>query len=140
MAIPSPDSRYDELLGLIYQGPLEERPWQSALPLLRKLFDAQVASLVLRPPSSEDRGAILNCVRPEPGHSGDDLADPEAWQAASYREEFFSLDPFVNLPLDKVVSLEDMLPDEELVGSEYYRQYLEPVDLFRLMVQQSPKH
>ncbi|RLQ21478.1 helix-turn-helix transcriptional regulator [Seongchinamella sediminis] len=133
MAPPFPHPRYDELLGLIYQGPLEDRPWQSALPLLRVLFDAQVASLVLRPPSAEDRGAILNCVRPEPGHIGDDLADPEAWQAASYREEFFSLDPFVNLPPDKVVSLEDVLSDEELVASEYYRQYLEPVGLFRIL-------
>lgn len=133
MAIPFPDPRYDELLGLVYQGPLEERPWQSALPLLRQLFDAQVASLVLRPPSAEDRGAILNCVRPEPGHSGDGIADPEDWQAASYREEFFSLDPFVNLPPDQVVSLEDMLTDAELVASEYYRQYLEPVGLFRIL-------
>ena len=128
-----PDSRYDQLLGLIYQGPLEGSPWQSALPLLREILDAQVASLVLRPPSAEDRGAILNCVRPEPGDSDDGLADPDAWQAAAYREEFFSLDPFVNLPTDKVVALEDMLPDEELVNSEYYRQYLEPVNLFRIL-------
>ncbi len=133
MKNPLPDSRYDQLLGLIYQGPLEARPWQSALPLMRELLDAQVASLVLRPPSAEDRGAILNCVRPQPGDSDSGLADPDAWQAASYREEFFSLDPFVNLPADKVVALEDMIPDTELVNSEYYRQYLEPVDLFRIL-------
>ncbi len=114
MTAGSPDLSYDDLLGLIYEGPLEDRPWQSALPQLRKMLDAQVASLVVRPPSDEDQGAILNSVRPEPGDTDDTLADPNAWQAASYQEEFFSLDPFVNLPLDKVVALEDVLSDKEL--------------------------
>jgi len=60
MTAGSPDLSYDDLLGLIYEGPLEDRPWQSALPQLRKMLDAQVASLVVRPPSDEDQGAILN--------------------------------------------------------------------------------
>ena len=130
--LPAP--RYDELVGLIYQGPLEARPWQSALPMLRELLDAQVASLVLRPPSEQDRGAILNCVRPEPGATDSDgLADPDAWQSAAYQEEFFTLDPFVNLPTDEVVALADMLTDEQLVESDYYRHYLQPVGLFHIL-------
>ena len=133
MTAGSPDLSYDDLLGLIYEGPLEDRPWQSALPQLRKMLDAQVASLVVRPPSDEDQGAILNSVRPEPGDTDDTLADPNAWQAASYQEEFFSLDPFVNLPLDKVVALEDVLSDKELEESDYYRHYLQPVGLFHIL-------
>lgn len=133
MTAESPDLSYDDLLGLIYEGPLEDRPWQSALPQLRKMLDAQVASLVVRPPSDEDQGAILNSVRPEPGDTDDTLADPNAWQAASYQEEFFSLDPFVNLPLDKVVALEDVLSDKELEESDYYRHYLQPVGLFHIL-------
>ncbi|WP_188109609.1 helix-turn-helix transcriptional regulator [Pseudohalioglobus sediminis] len=127
------DPRYDELVGLIYQGALEPRPWQSALPRLRGVLDAQVASLVLRPPSEQDRGAILNCVRPEPGDVEDTLADPDAWQSAAYQEEFFTLDPFINLPQDQVVALSDMLTEQELLASEYYRQYLEPVGLFHIL-------
>jgi len=133
MTAGSPDLSYDDLLGLIYEGPLEDRPWQSALPQLRKMLDAQVASLIVRPPSDEDQGAILNSVRPEPGDTDDTLADPNAWQAASYQEEFFSLDPFVNLPLDKVVALEDVLSDKELEESDYYRHYLQPVGLFHIL-------
>ncbi|PLW68118.1 helix-turn-helix transcriptional regulator [Pseudohalioglobus lutimaris] len=128
-----PHPRYDELVGLIYEGPLEQRPWQSALPLLRELLDAQVASLVLRPPSEQDRGAILNCVRPAAGDRSDGLADPDAWQSAAYQKEFFILDPFVNLPTDEVVSLADMLTDDELVNSDYYHHYLEPVELFHIL-------
>ena len=125
----------DGLLGLIYQGPLEEQPWQSALPALREALDAQVVSLVLRPPSDHDRGAIINCVRPDPQQlqSATALADPGDWEASAYREQFFALDPFVNLPLDEVVALEDILPDAQLMASDYYLHYLEPINLFRIL-------
>ncbi len=126
-------ANYDELIGAVYEGALQSHPWQNALPLLRELFDAQVASLVLRPPSAQDRGVILNCVRPAPGDDAEDLADPDAWQSAAYQEEFFTLDPFVNLPRDQVVSLADMLSDEELLASDYYRHYLEPVGLYHIL-------
>ncbi len=130
-----PDKEYDDLVGLIYQGALEDQPWQSALPALRAAMDAQAASLILRPPTEDDQGVILNCVRPDAQPSGADtpLADPNDWQATAYREQFFSLDPFVNLPLDKVITLEDLLPDRDLVATDYYLHYLEPIGLFRIL-------
>ena len=129
------DDHFNQLVGLIYQGALEEQPWQSALPALREALDAQVVSLVLRPPTADDQGVILNCVRPEPNliTVDESLADPNDWEVSAYREQFFSLDPFVNLPLDKVIALEDILPDKALVTSDYYLHYLKPIDLFRIL-------
>lgn len=129
------DPQYDRLIGLVYAGALETQPWQSALPTLREAFDAQVVSLVLRPPSDGDQGVILNCVRPEENPAADNvsLADPNDWEVTAYREQFFSLDPFVNLPLDKVIALADLLPDEALVESDYYQHYLQPIGLFRIL-------
>jgi len=129
------DSEYDHLLAHLYQGALDAQPWQSALPALRRALDAQVVSLILRPPSVDDQGVILNCVRPESGHDDEDtgLADPGDWQASAYREQFFALDPFVDLPRDQVVTLEDLLPDEALRKSDYYLHYLEPIGLFRIL-------
>jgi len=129
---------YDELVGLIYQGALETQPWQSALPALREALDAQVVSLILRPPSRDDQGVILNCVRPESlpepeDSSGTSLADPNDWEVSAYREQFFSLDPFIDLPLDRVIALEDILSDKALVSSDYYLHYLEPIGLFRIL-------
>jgi len=120
---------------LIYQGALDPKPWESALPALREAFDAQVASLVLRPPAEGDSGVILNSLRPtDNGTSGETkIADPGDWQLSAYREEFFSLDPFVNLPPGRVIALEDLLPDEQLVASDYYQYYLQPIDLFRIL-------
>ena len=129
------ESDFSELIGLLYQGALETQPWQSALPALREALDAQVVSLVLRPPSADDQGVILNCVRQEQSsHSSNvTLADPNDWQVSAYREQFFSLDPFVSLPLGKVVALEDILPDKDLVTSDYYLHYLKPINLFRIL-------
>jgi len=129
------DNTFSHLVGLIYQGALEEQPWQSALPALREALDAQVVSLILRPPSAGDLGVILNCVRPDQDRRSDKvaLADPNDWEVSAYREQFFSLDPFVNLPLDKVIALEDILPDKDLVQSDYYLHYLEPIGLFRIL-------
>lgn len=129
------DRNYDRLVGLIYRGALETQPWQSALPALREALDAQVASLVLRPPSENDRGVILNSLRPDPecGESDVHLADPNDWEVTAYREQFFALDPFVNLPVDRVVALEDILPDDKLTRSDYYLHYLQPSGLFRIL-------
>lgn len=124
---------YDRLVGLIYEGPLEAQPWQSALPALRDFLDVQVVSLVLRPPSAEDPGVILNSIRPEPGAEDVILASPDDWELTAYRDQFFSLDPFVNLPLNQVTALSDMLDDEELARSDYYRQYLQPIGLFQIL-------
>ena len=129
------ETDYDLLVDLLYEGALDANPWQRALPALRQSFDAQVVSLVLRPPSDVDGGVILNCVRPAPGHEldGDSLADPSDWEARAYREQFFALDPFVNLPQDKIVALEDILSDKDLVASDYYQHYLQPTGLFRIL-------
>jgi DNA-binding CsgD family transcriptional regulator/PAS domain-containing protein len=128
-------STYDHLVGLIYQGALEQQPWQSTLPALREAFNAQVASLILRPPSTDDQGFIINSVRPEKDHSEDEkqIADPDDWQVNAYKEQFFSLDPFINLPVDRVITLDEILSDSELTRSDYYLHYLEPIDLFRII-------
>lgn len=136
-AVAAMPARYEELVTAIYRGPLESQPWSSALPLLRELMDSHVVSLVLRPPAEDDRGVILNSVRPTHGQvsarpqaSQPDTAD---WEVTAYREQFFALDPFVNLPVDKVVALADILDDEALVASDYYEHYLRPAGLFRIL-------
>ena len=125
--------QYDRLVNLLYEGALEQQPWQGALPALREALDSQVVSLVLRPPSESDRGAILNSVRSRGDGTGRPLADPNDWEVTAYREQFFSLDPFVNLPPDKVIALADILSDRELMTSDYYLHDLEPIGVFRIL-------
>ena len=126
-------SDLERLIGLIYEGALEARPWQSALPILRETLDAQVASLILRPPAEGDKGVILNSLRPASEGGFEQQAKADDWQLTIYREQFFALDPFLNLPPGRVICLEDILPDSELVTSDYYLHYLQPIDLFRIL-------
>jgi DNA-binding CsgD family transcriptional regulator len=90
----------------------------------------------LRPPATGDQGLILNCVRPQ--NSGDDtltlqLADPNDWETIAYKEQFFALDPFINLAPGAVVTLDQLLPREALEQSEYYLAYLKPAGVFHIM-------
>ena len=124
---------YDQLISQIYQGSLEETPWQSFLPLLRQAMDAQVVSLILRPPTAGDKGVILNCRRGENGDVNEQLADQDDWEATHYREQFFALDPFVDLPAGKVVTQQELVPDEDLLQSAYYRDYLRPIGIFHIL-------
>ena len=127
---PDPDS-FDALVHLVYEGALQEKPWRDFLPALRRAFDVQVVSLVLRPPAEGDRGVILNCQRSADGE--DNLADPSDWEAQTYQEQFFAIDPFVNLPPGKVVTQQELVPDEELRDTEYYLNYLKPIGLFHIL-------
>lgn len=128
----SPD--YNQLISAIYQGPLETIPWQGFLPLLCQQMKAMAVSLALRPPANDDAGLLLNYRRPEPGSAPTfDLADPSDWPASAYREYFFALDPFVNLPDGKVVTLAELLPAEKMAASEYYSQYLKPAGVFHII-------
>jgi DNA-binding CsgD family transcriptional regulator len=122
----------DRLIGLVYQGTLEKKPWQSFLPQLRVDMDAYVVSLVLRPPAAGDKGLILNCRQDDDNHTAH-LADPNDWEAMAYQEQFFAIDPFVNLPPEQIVTQQELIPDEELLQSEYYRNYLQPIGLFHIL-------
>lgn len=129
--------QYDALIYALYQGISEETPWQSFLPLLRDLLDARVVSLVLRPPAAGDKGVILNCLRPEEGDSQDVrmqlLADPNDWQSQAYQEQFFALDPFINLAEGQITSLAELMPGDALVKSEFYQQYLKPIGVHHIL-------
>jgi DNA-binding CsgD family transcriptional regulator len=129
--LPLTPEELEALIELVYEGPLQDKPWRSFLPALRRAMDAQVVSLVLRPPAAGDRGVILNCQRGEDDE--DELADPSDWEAIHYQEQFFALDPFVNLPPGKVVTQQELVPDKELLASEYYLNYLKPIGLLHIL-------
>ncbi|MEH6550480.1 MAG: helix-turn-helix transcriptional regulator [Pseudomonadales bacterium] len=103
----------DQLLGSIYEGPLEERPWQAFLRLVRGYLNADIAALFLQPPSPQGRLVML-------------LDGGRSEGVASYAEGLFSLDPFVDLPAGEIVTLREFVPQKSLLESEFYRLSLAP--------------
>jgi DNA-binding CsgD family transcriptional regulator/PAS domain-containing protein len=52
---------------------------------------------------------------------------------ASYNQHFFTLDPFVDLPNRQVVTIAEFLSDDAWLNSEFYKNFLEPVDVFHIL-------
>lgn len=115
-----PDSAFSDLLGLIYEGPLESVPWQGFLARFREVMDAAVTTLVLRPPSEHSGGVMLN-----EGGALDVIA--------SYNERLHALDPFVDLPTGQVVSLQEFIGTDELLSSDFYRLTMQPAGLWDIL-------
>lgn len=107
------DDQFNQLLGAVYQGALEEPPWQSFLAVMREHLRADLVTLLLRPPSLEDQVVMLA--------DGGSLSAIQSYNAGQ-----FVLDPFVNLPPGEVFSLQQYLSGSKLQDSEFYRVIMEP--------------
>lgn len=110
------DHQYSDLIGTIYQGALEEQPWQSFLASLRDIMGAVNTTLVLRLPSSDGSGVLLTN-----GGSMEGIA--------TYNEGMFVLDPFVDLQPGEIKTLLELVSEEELINSELYQVCMAPAGL-----------
>ncbi len=113
-------SLLDRLLSAIYEGPLESPPWQSAMQLLRDTLAAAHVTLMLRPPSPDSAGVMINTG----------ATTVEA--VKSYETHFFALDPFVRLQEGEVVTAEELI-GKQWLESPVYRDYLKPLDIRHLL-------
>lgn len=111
------NEQHSELIGAIYEGPLEEQPWQSFLAQLRDAMGAVNATLVLRPPSAEGKGLLL-----ADGGSLDTIA--------TYSERLFVLDPFVDLPPGEAHCLLEYVDEQEYLNSDLYKLCMQPAGLY----------
>jgi DNA-binding CsgD family transcriptional regulator/PAS domain-containing protein len=111
--------QFSDLLNKIYQGPLEPSRWESALEALRTLLDAKHATLILRAPSQNREGLILNTS--QGGTRSPDIA--------SYNQHYYALDPFVSLPKDELVTADGHLGHHTWCASDLYRQFLCKLDI-----------
>jgi DNA-binding CsgD family transcriptional regulator len=115
---------YSELVESIYKG-LDGTPlWQSFLRLLREEMEANICFLILRTPNLGDAGLLLNDGLPTP------ISDTPN---NVYSDGLYALDPFVNLPAGQVVSLEEFLPKDQLLHSEFYQRCMKPFDLLHIL-------
>src|SRR5688572_23529952 len=72
--------RVDPLLGALYDGAMQSPPWHSALELLKDELKAKHVTLMLRPPSPDSSGVMIN-------------TGPVTTQGQqSYETHFFALD------------------------------------------------
>lgn len=105
------------LIADIYDGILQDPPWQSFLTAVREPFHADIAAIFLQPPEPGARMVMLV-----------DGGRPEG--IASYKRGQFVLDPFVDLPEGEVVTLHELITTEVLLDSDFYRLTMKPSGLY----------
>ncbi|MBW2243976.1 MAG: helix-turn-helix transcriptional regulator [Deltaproteobacteria bacterium] len=110
-----------EFIEKIYTGAFEEgEPWRDMLLDLAVALDARFTVMVLQRPSDGDGGTLL-CPNGIPEVE-------EAW-----RERFFVDDPFLDLPLDQVVTLVEDIPESELMATEFYLRVMRPSGILDML-------
>ena len=115
-----PLSRVDALIGAVYDGAMQSPPWHTALEVLKEDLRAKHVTLMLRPPSPDSSGIMIN-------------TGPVTTQGQqSYETHFFALDPFVRLKEGEVVTAEELI-GKPWLDSPVYREYLKPLDIRHLL-------
>lgn len=111
-----PDSLWPALLLDLHRAPLDGAAWNDFLQKLAPALNAESASFILSPHSGERLAALFT--------SG---GTPEGQR--SYRELQYTLDPFVRLPKEKVITIDEFVTTEVLLASPFYQNYLAPVNV-----------
>lgn len=112
----------DELIGLIYRGPLEVTPWQSFVRALRQRLDVDMAAIALRP-GRKDAAPITIVDRRD---SETDRAHARAAAAAHNR---LALEDPLNRALIQhggTLTLGEVVPREDLIRTAFYHEVIKP--------------
>ncbi|WP_419535295.1 helix-turn-helix transcriptional regulator [Endozoicomonas sp.] len=113
---------FSDLVDKLYGGLQSKVPWKLFLEYLEQQIGASFSTLILRPPSQDTEGLILSTGG---AHHNEALT--------SYNDHFFALDPFVDLPSGQVVTLDEFIPEDERHQSEYFQQFLAPINVHHIL-------
>jgi DNA-binding CsgD family transcriptional regulator len=113
---------FSELLQLSYVGVSEPVPWQSFLARIGHLLKANWVSLALRAPTPDCHGLVLAWKEGHPVR-----------MATNYNQYAYAIDPFVHLPVDQVLSIDEVIDDDALRRCEFYKQFLEPENIGQML-------
>ncbi|GAB3628795.1 helix-turn-helix transcriptional regulator [Pandoraea terrae] len=110
-----------QLIGLIYEGPLEPVPWQKSLNFIRERLRANYVTLILRSSTPDDPGLYISA------------GDVTTEGSVSYATYYYSLDPFVDLPPEQVVTVHEILGEAQWIASPLYQEFLAHYNVFHIM-------
>jgi DNA-binding CsgD family transcriptional regulator/PAS domain-containing protein len=116
-------SGLNALLLNLYDEPHDTRAgWWNCLEHLRLRFRADQAAFIVRRRISGVPSELIVC--------GDEPC-PETQKL--FFDRLSALDPFSNLPPERVCTVQDILSDDEWMSSEFYRKYLSAQKLVQVM-------
>ena len=108
--------QWNELLEMIYHGAMETLPWSTALGKIGSYIKSYWTTIVLRTATTDGPGLIVNY-----GPQGPHVVEGQYASLAA-----FTLDPFIGLPKERILSVDEFLGTEQWLASEYYQQFSGP--------------
>lgn len=112
---------YDRIIGLIHDGALDTEQLSLALDELRRVFQANYVSLILRVPSADCMGITLISGQPE-------------WAGKlAYFNDYRWDAPLGRMPVDQVYTMDELMSRDEWEASSFYRDYSLPNDVYHIM-------
>ena len=113
-------AEYDRVVSALYDASLDSRRWGEALEMFRVLFEANYVTLILRSPDESNLGMMI-------------AVGVEGGDKVTYLPYGHLMTPFVNQPIDRVFTVEDLMTDAEWRRTPYYQHWCAPVDVFHVM-------
>jgi DNA-binding CsgD family transcriptional regulator/PAS domain-containing protein len=114
-------TRYSELVGEVYEGALDPKLMAKSLKSFLKIYDANYVTLILRVPDQPDTGLMII------------VGDIEGAGEVSYMTYPQTNTPFVNQPLDRVFTVDDIMSSTEWEHSAYFKAFCGPNDVYHVM-------
>lgn len=129
--LPESLGAFSDLVAQFYDAPLRQDPsWEGSLEAVRTFFGANYTVSIFRPPSPNGRNMNTYNSYSHITYSGvQNFPDIDKF----YNENFYAIDLFVNLPLNKAYTVQDFLDENEWQDNAFYKQFLAPMDVFHVL-------
>ncbi len=116
----------NQLIHAIYQGVLEDEPWNSFLNQLNSLFQSDIAVLLVAPSKQQADKYLLNRVV----NSHAELAEND--------NHWIALDPFQDIAADTPVSLDDLDDKQAIEESAFFQDLIKPAGIRYILAMNIP--
>ncbi|ABZ76666.1 transcriptional regulator, LuxR family [Shewanella halifaxensis HAW-EB4] len=116
---------YNDLVESIYEAAQNKSSWSEPLEELRKLFSANYVTLILKQPLPDDETGVGIMIA-----VGGDLDDDSNIQYLPYGH---TLTPFNDQEPNKIVTVDDLMDEQQWIDSSYRRHWCMHNDVYHVM-------
>lgn len=122
MSLNIDNNTLSNLLYALYGAATTSNTNKYFLTQLKERLNLQHATLITRQPTTTDSGLLYT--------SGDEADIAVLDKEEGAYTSLYAQDPLVNLPLNQVVTIDDIIPRAQLLESEFYQLILKPHDIY----------
>jgi len=117
---------FSKIIGHLYDGHIEEDPYNNFLAAMRTVIDSNFASITLREPVADDGGLLFVSCDNLPKTFIDNHDNP-------YTDRYYTANLMTNLPWGEVVTLDECHSYSSLEESELYEFCMKPINIHHMV-------